>query len=216
MNTDPAVRLTLPRLVSAEWLKLRTLRSFWACAVTAVVLAVGGAVLQALSWTDPLFNEDTSAREAVTDVLATSAGVLQIVIVVLAVLALSSEYTGGAIRVTFVAVPRRLTLMAAKALVVTVVATLLASISLTMGYAAALPLLLRGSVGVMPYGTVLGLLGVEIGYCVLVALFAFAVTLMVRNAAAGVTLTPGVVLPGRVVLFMIDAMAGFVMIRRDA
>jgi ABC-2 type transport system permease protein len=145
----------------------------------------------------------------VAGVLSSSSTVLQIVIVVLAVLVLGSEYSGGAIRVTFVAAPRRLSVMAAKALVVMVVSALLAALSLGLGYAAAFVFLKHASLAGVPSGTMLGLLSVEIGYCVLVALFAFAVTLAVRRTAAGITVALGVVLLLKVVLVVLDAVVGF-------
>jgi ABC-2 type transport system permease protein len=50
----------------------------------------------------------------------------------------------------------------------------------------------------VPFGTVLGLPGGEIGYCVLVRMFA------VRGTAAGVGLTPGVVVLLRMVFAVLD------------
>ncbi|SDS39814.1 ABC transporter permease subunit [Actinoplanes derwentensis] len=193
-------------LFAAEWLKIRTLRSFWICSVLGMVLGVAGAVLQGLAFSDPDLAKGVTARDALTDVLGSGSAVLQIAIVVLSVLVLSSEYSGGAIRVTFVATPWRLRVMAAKALVVTAIATVLASLSLTLGYAAAVPFLHQGDVAGTSLGIMLSLLGVEIGYCVLVALFAFAVTLAVRNTAAAVTITLGVVLLSTVVLTLLDLM----------
>ncbi len=204
MNALTAVHPSLSRLFSAEWLKLRTMRSSWICAVAAVVAAIGGAVVQGLGYAGPELAEGLTAREAAADVLSSSSAVLQIAIIALAVLALGSEYTGGAIRVTFVAAPRRLRLMAAKALVVAVVSTILSALTLGLGLAAALPLLSRTSLTGVPFGTMLALLGVEIGYCLLVALLAFAVTLAVRSTAGGISLTLGVVLLLRVVVVVLD------------
>ncbi|MEU4557511.1 ABC transporter permease [Actinoplanes sp. NPDC023936] len=209
MSSTTTVRLSLSRLFSAEWLKLRTLRSSWVCAVAAVVLPIGGALLLGLAHTDPDFVEGVTARDAVSSVLSSSAALSQISIMALAVLVLGSEYTGGAIRVTFVAAPRRLTVMAAKALLVAAVATVLAALSVGLGYATALPFLTHASLTGVPFGTVLGLIGAEIGYCVLVALFAFAVTLAVRNTAAGIGLALGAVLLLRVVLAVLDIWVGF-------
>ncbi|WP_430785347.1 ABC transporter permease [Actinoplanes sp. G11-F43] len=208
-TSTPEVRLTLPRLIGAEWLKVRTLRSSWFCLAVAPLLAAGGGALSALGFADPELTGGVSARDAVTEVLASASAGLQIAVVVLAVLVLSSEYTGGAIRVTLVAVPRRLGLTAAKAAVVTVAVTVLAGLSLTIAYAVAFPLLDRGGLTPPRYGTMQALLGAEIGYSVLVALFAFAVTLTVRNTAAGVGLTLGAVLLLRVVLFMLDPLVRF-------
>ncbi|MEU4419086.1 hypothetical protein AB0F81_00520 [Actinoplanes sp. NPDC024001] len=199
----------MSHLFAAEWLKVRTLRSFRACAVAAVVLAIAGAALAGAAYTDPVFAEGLTARDAATDVISWSSGVLQIPVLVLAVLVLGSEYSGGAIRVTFVAVPRRLRVIAAKALVVAVVAALLATLSLGLGYAAAFPLLSRAALTDVPFGTVLSLLGGEIGYCVLVGLFAYAVTLLVRNTAAGVAITLGVLLLLRLMLAVLDIWVRF-------
>ncbi|MEU8239467.1 ABC transporter permease [Actinoplanes missouriensis] len=209
MSDTTDVRLTLSRLVAAEWLKTRTLRSSWVCAVAAVVLPIGGALVQGLAYSNPDFAEGMTARDAMTSVFSSSAALAQIPIMVLAVLVLGSEYTGGAIRVTFVAAPRRLTVMAAKALLVAAVAALLAILSLVLGYATAFPFLHHASLTGVPFGTVLGLIGGEVGYCVLVALFAFAVTLAVRNTAAGIGLTLGAVLLLRVVLAVLDIWVAF-------
>lgn len=190
MTTGP----TLSRVVASEWLKLRTLRSFRVGAGAAVVLAAGGAVLRALS--------HTGASAA--DVLAASSSGLQIALVVLAVLVPGVEYTGGAIRVTLLAVPRRRLLMTAKTLLVTAGATVLATLSLIIGYVATLPLPHRGEDFGSAYGTMSALLIVEVGSCVLVALFAFAVTLLVRNTAAAAGLTLAGVLLSRMVLFVLD------------
>lgn len=209
MSTGTAVRLSPSHLFAAEWLKVRTLRSFRACAVAAVVLAIGGAALAGSAYTDPAFAEGLTARDAAADVLSWSSAVLQIPVLVLAVLVLGAEYTGGAIRVTFVAVPRRLEVMIAKALVVAVTAALLATLSLSLGYAAAAPILNVAGRADVPFGTVLALLAAEIGYCVLVALFAFAVTLLVRNTAAGVSLTLGALLLVRVVLAVLGIWVQF-------
>ncbi|GIF11389.1 ABC transporter permease [Actinoplanes teichomyceticus] len=191
-------------VLAAEWLKVRTLRSFRACAVAAVILAIGGAALAGAAYTDPAFAEGLTALDAATDVISWSSAVLQFPVLVLAVLVLGSEYSGGAIRVTFVAVPRRLRVMIAKALVVAVVAALLATLSLGLGYAVAVPLLHRAALTDVPFGTVLSLLGGGIGYCVLVGLFAYAVTLLVRNTAAGIAVTLGVLLLVRLVLAVLD------------
>jgi small basic protein len=93
------------------------------------------------------------------------------------------------------------------------------------GYAAApAPLSRAGRIDV-PFGTVRSRLGGEIGYCVLVGLFAFAVTLAVRGTAAGAGLTLGVVLLLRVVFAVLDLVAwpavpavpgARALIRRDA
>ena len=167
------------RLVAAEWLNLRTLRSFWICAATALVL--------------------TPATAALSGLLA--AAVLQTVIIVLAAVVPGSEYATGTIRTTFLATPRRITVMAAKALVVTVVAAVLGAACLMLAYVVVAPVDVR-------CGTVADRSAVDIGYCVLVALFAFAVTLAVKHAASAVSLALSAVLLVRLVLMVVSMMVG--------
>ncbi|MEU5553527.1 hypothetical protein ABZ738_27500 [Micromonospora sp. NPDC047793] len=167
------------RLVAAEWLKLRTLTSFWICAATALVL--------------------TPSAAAVSGLLA--AVVLQTVIVVLAAVVPGAEYASGTIRTTFLATPRRIAVMTAKALVVAVVAAVLGAVCLMLAYAVVTPVDVR-------YGTVVGRWAVDIGYCVLVALFAFAVTLVVKHTASAVSLALSVVLLVRLVLMVVSMMFG--------
>ena len=167
------------RLVAAEWLKLRTLKAFWICAGTALVL--------------------TPAAAGVSRFLAT--GVLQTVIIVLAAVVPGSEYATGTIRTTFLATPRRIAVMTAKSLVVTLVAAVLGFVCLMPAYTVVTPVDVR-------YGTVAGRLAVDIGYCVLVALFAFAVTLAVKHTASAVSLALSAVLLVRSVLMVVSMMFG--------
>ena len=95
----------------------------------------------------------------------------QIALLVLAVLALTSEYSSGSIRLTFVAAPGRLRVVAAKAVVVTAVSALLAVVSLPVAYVECLSKL--SSLELHPtLPSVLGGFGVHVGYLILVALFA--------------------------------------------
>jgi ABC-2 type transport system permease protein len=167
------------RLVAAEWLKLRTLPSFWICAGTALFVTPAGAAL--------------SGRVA--------AVVLQAVIIVVAAIVPGSEYATGTVRTTFLAAPRRIAVMTAKALVVTVVAVVLGTVCLMLAYAVVTPVDVR-------YGTVMGRSAVDIGYCVLVALFAFAVTLAVKHTASAVSLALSAVLLVRLVLMVVTVMFG--------
>ncbi|BCJ45033.1 hypothetical protein GCM10010168_83930 [Actinoplanes ianthinogenes] len=167
------------RLVAAEWLKLRTLKSFWICAGTALVFTPAAATLSGLL----------------------AAGVLQTVIIVLAAVVPGSEYATGTIRTTFLAAPRRIAVMTAKALVAAVVAAVLGAVCLMLAYVVVTLVDVR-------YGTVVSRSAVDIGHCVLVALFAFAVTLAVKHTASAVSLALSAVLLVRLVLMVVSMMVG--------
>src|SRR5262252_10410277 len=92
-----------------EWIKMRSLRSVW------WVLAGGMAASVALGVVAGC-NTRNAGGDPTSNVLA---GVIigQVITGVLGVLAMTSEYSSGQIRVTFAAVPRRPLVLAAKALV---------------------------------------------------------------------------------------------------
>ena len=92
-----------------EWIKLRSLRS------TRWVLAGGMAATVALGVVAG-YNTRSVTGDPTSNVLA---GVLvgQVITGVLGVLAMTSEYSSGLVRVTFAAVPRRGLVLAAKAVV---------------------------------------------------------------------------------------------------
>ena len=104
----------------AEWTKLRTLASTWWLLVAAVALtiAVGAAVAAAVQC-DPAGCAAASTGADPAKISLTGIVLGQVVVAVLAAGVIGGEYGTGMIRVTLAATPRRLTMLAAKATVVT-------------------------------------------------------------------------------------------------
>jgi len=105
----PAGRYRFRHAAQMEWIKLRSLRStWWTLAITVAAAAVMAAVigLHTISRSADLTNNDL-------------AGVIPglLLIGVLGVLTMTSEYSSGMIRATLTAAPRRPLLLAAKATV---------------------------------------------------------------------------------------------------
>jgi len=98
----------------AEWTKLRTLAGtgWLLLGVVALTVAVSAAADAAASCPAAGCQADP-AKLSLTGIM-----VGQAIVVALAVLAVSNEYSTGMIRVTLAAMPRRLTLLAAKAALV--------------------------------------------------------------------------------------------------
>jgi ABC-2 type transport system permease protein len=118
----PAGRYRFRHVARMEWIKLRTLRStWWALAVTA---AGGAAMAIAIG-----LNTVSRSADLTNNVLA---GVVPglLLIGVLGVLVMTTEYTSGMIRATLAAAPRRPLLLAGKA-------TVFGAASLVVGEAAA-------------------------------------------------------------------------------
>jgi ABC-2 type transport system permease protein len=105
----PAGHYRFRHVARMEWIKLRTLRStWWTLAVTA---AAGAAMAVAIG-----LNTISRTADLTNNVLA---GVIPglLLIGVLGVLVMTSEYPSGMIRATLAAAPRRPLLLAAKAAV---------------------------------------------------------------------------------------------------
>lgn len=106
--------------VHAEWTKLRTVPSTAWCLLALVALTVALSAL-VLTGTDPPDCAPPGAGCATDPTVASLSGVYlgQIAVVLIAVLTMSTEYDAMMIRTTLAANPRRGTVFAAKAVIVT-------------------------------------------------------------------------------------------------
>ena len=190
------VRLSFPRVLRSEWLKMQTLRSTWISlggAILVLVLAAGlianhmhGRLLH------PRLIEDPDIRDVLTTPLR-GFGLTQLIIGVLGVLAISGEYATGMVRATFSAVPRRLPVLWAKFLVLAVLGfatMLLAAFSAfflaqavlgSYGVGITAPHAIRVVFAMAGYLTMVGLLGLGLGF-------------IVRSTAGGIAALVAIVL----------------------
>ena len=185
----------------AEWTKLRTLAGTWWLLLAAAVLTIAVSAAVAAGFhclPGACAPGQTGADPAKISLTGVDVG--QVVIALLAVLAIGEEYGSGMIRVTLTAVPRRLTAFTAKALVTTAGATG-ASLLGVGGAALAGRLILPGKGlsavnGYVPLslGNASDLRAVcgSVLYLTLIALLAFGVTTAVRDSAAGIGIVLGV------------------------
>ncbi|MFF0485798.1 ABC transporter permease [Streptomyces sp. NPDC004435] len=105
--------VTLPRVLRSEWHKLRTLRSTWISALSAVVLVLGVGILMGTTYTS-----DGGDSDVDTVVLTLYGSQLAgIALAVLGILVTAGEYSSGLARATFTAVPARTPVLWAKAAV---------------------------------------------------------------------------------------------------
>jgi ABC-2 type transport system permease protein len=116
----PARGATFLDVLRSEWTKTRSLRSTWLTLLAALVVTLGLSLL--IDWAI-VANWDSAppAQKATFDATNASfsgVGLGQLATAVFGVLAVTAEYSTGGIRTTFIAVPRRLRVLAAKALLV--------------------------------------------------------------------------------------------------
>jgi len=190
----------LPDALHAEWTKLRTLAStWWLLAAAAAITAAVSAAAAAGAGCGPLGCSPAQTGADPAKISLTGVDVGQVVVALLAVLAVGGEYGNGMIRVTLAATPRRLVMLAAKAAVVT-------GWAITAGTVAVLGSVLAGRL-ILPgrgLSAANGYLLVSLGngpvlraalgsvlYLALIALLAVGVTTAVRDSAAGIGLVLG-------------------------
>ncbi|WP_067500444.1 ABC transporter permease subunit [Actinoplanes sp. TFC3] len=139
LTTNPAPRApsrqaggaTLPRVVRSEWTKLRSLRSTWWMLLISFVLTIGFAAVNAGSESSGLPYMSPGERASLDVTSHAMASVLfgQLALAVLGALTISSEYSTGGVRSTFVAVPNRLLVLLAKSLVLGFIAWVAGTVS---------------------------------------------------------------------------------------
>lgn len=107
------------RVLRAEWIKLRSVRSTYVITGVAVLLGLGIGLLDVFSVTHNWATMPAADRAAFDPVGDSFSGFDfgELAFGALGVLAVSTEYGTGLIRTTFAAVPRRRTVFAAKTLV---------------------------------------------------------------------------------------------------
>ena len=184
----------------AEWTKLRTLAGTWwlLLAAAALTIAVSAAAAAAFSCMPHTCSPGQTGVDPAKLGL-TGVAVGQVLIALLAVLAVGGEYGTGMMRLTLTAVPRRLTAFTAKAFVTTAAAV--AASVLAVGGSAFAGWLILPARGVSAGNGYLPLtlantadlraVGGSVLYLTLIALLAFGVTTAVRDSAAGIGLVLG-------------------------
>jgi len=180
----------------AEWTKLRTVASTgWLLLGTAVLTVAVSAAADAAATCPAGGCQADPAKLSLTGVQAGQA-----IVAVIAVLAISNEYSTGMIRVTLTAMPRRLTVLAAKAALVAGLVLVAAAVGvLASVLAGRLIMPGHGFTAAHGYPALLSLgngpdLRAACGsvlYLVLIALLSFGIATAVRETAVVIGLVLG-------------------------
>ncbi len=192
----------------AEWTKLRTVpgTAWILTAICVLTIAVGAATAAATRC-----GAGTRCSIDPTKVSLTGLEVGQAVVAVLAVLMISGEYSTGMIRTTFIAMPRRSTVLAAKAVVLTGL-VLAAAVVAVAGSLATGRLILTGNGLTAAHGfavvslahgpTVRAAVG-SVLYLALVGLLSLGIAAIVRDSAAATGAVLGMLyVPPLIALFL--------------
>ena len=185
--------VTFSRLVAAEWVKIRSLRSTWWALALAVAFFPLFAAMQSMSVSR--IADDAPAGSFVGPVYATSGLMLaQLVVCGLGVVVITAEYRTGQIRSTLVAAPTRLPVLGAKLLVLVAVAFVTGAVGTVLGWIAASPWFEAAgmSVDLTDPEHLRILVGVPL-YMAAMAALAYGIGAVLRSSAAGIATVLGLV-----------------------
>ncbi|WP_030167886.1 ABC transporter permease [Spirillospora albida] len=197
--TVPGRRPGFGRLLVAEWTKLRSVRStLWSLLLLVLVSLGFTALFTSLTmatWDDMTDADRVSVQaDPVGFILGSGMFLGQLAICVLGVLVMASEYSTGMIRASLLAVPRRLPMLAAKAIVFALV-VLVVGVAVSFGSFFLGEAIVGGKVPVSlgDDGVLRAVFGGGL-YLAMLGLFSLAIGAIVRHPAGGITGVIGFVL----------------------
>lgn len=192
MTTNAPIRttargVTFAGTVRSEWIKFRGLTSNLLISGFTFALLIANAVLMPWAY---VFRDRSSAQadyDAYPEMIVDKTGYLGVILVLLAALLVTNEYRSGQIKATFLAVPRRTPVLAAKALIVAVVALVVGVLSAGIGFAVAPAILATGGYGYeLPIDVALRLIVGSGLYLATLSVIGIALGALIRNVVASV------------------------------
>jgi ABC-2 type transport system permease protein len=185
----------MTRAMHAEWTKLRTVAAtgWLLAAAIALTVALGAGATLATHYAS------TGAAQDVTKLSLAGVQLGQVMIVILAVMMISGEYGTGMIRITLTAIPRRPTMMAAKAATLTTLVLAAATIAV-LGSVLAGRLILPANgftaahhyaLESLAHGATLRAATGSVLYLALIALLSVGVATAVRDSAVAIAIVLG-------------------------
>lgn len=129
--------VSFPGTARSEWVKFRGLASNLVLVGFTLLLLVGNGIAMPLAY---VFRDRSSPKadyDPYAEMIVDKTGYVGVVLVVLAALVIANEYRSGQIKTSFLAVPTRIPILAAKALVVAGVSFTVGILSAGLGLAVA-------------------------------------------------------------------------------
>ena len=198
ITAAPVRPVSFGHLMSAEWTKIRSVRStVWTVIIFAVVTIGITALITWLTeshWYGPhaAARDATFLSDPVGGILDAPVFFGQLIIGVLGVLVISTEYTTGVIRASLLAVPRRLHMLAAKVAVFTVMLFVVTEIVCFCSFFIGSAILhAHVPVALSDHNVTRAVIGTGL-YLTVIGIFSLAIGALIRHTAGGVATTLGV------------------------
>ena len=211
--TVPAAAQVQPSfagVVRGEWIKLLSLRSTWWALTATVAVITLVALAHAASLSD--MADDPALAPGIeqmhgAEVIAGGFHFGMLTIAVLGALLVTGEYATGMIRSTFAAVPTRIPVLGAKAIVLVVLTAAATLVSVTLSYFVTMPQLAQYDlVPALDDPGTWRVFGGTLYSLIAAALFSLGIGTLLRSTAASLTaaLTVLLLLPGTLSLIRLD------------
>ena len=203
---SPHDRLSFTRVLCSELIKLSSLRSTVGLLLSIIVIGLGVSVILGLTMADAGLPAQPSVGFMLDEVTIGTVLFGQLLAGVLGVLVISGEYSSGTIQSTLIAVPSRVSVLAAKAVVLFLSVTAAALVAVVGSWAVTYPMFAGFGidVGLTAPGVALALLGASV-YVGLSAVLGLGIGTLLRSVAAGVATVLSAILLLPIVLSVLPA-----------
>lgn len=192
----PVGRVTQRRVALSEWTKLRSVRSTRWSLLATLLLIIGIGILACVVFESRWPHLSLSDKQDFHPLRVNLAGVnfAQLAIGVLGVLVITAEYSTGMIRSTFLAVPKRLPVLWAKALVFGAVAFVVSLPAVFVVFFAGQAILpgQHIEIGISYPGVLRALFGAAL-FLTVMGLFGLGLGAIVRSTAGAISALAGIV-----------------------
>jgi len=178
------------KLMRSEWIKFNTLRINWGMLIAAFVVDIALLVIGLIFFNRSVGSGDpVTDAEARIDVIISPIGLFATVVSILAVLVMASEYKSKTVIPTFATAPIRSEVIAAKGIVIAVIAFVSAVIAtLVNAVAGGLVLNARGFPVDIADDNYVQVLGGSIVFVVLATVFGYGLGVLLQNSVLSITL----------------------------
>jgi len=182
-------RVTQARVILSEWTKLRSVRSTRWSLLVATVLTIGFPILASAVISSHWNHRSPAERVNFNPLNPALIGsqIAQLAIGILGVLVITAEYSTGMIRATFTAVPKRLPVLWAKAIVFAVVTFVLMLPSVLIAFFSSQSILSarHASYSWSHPGVARAVIGAAL-YLTVIAVMTLGIGTILRNTAGGI------------------------------
>mgnify|MGYP001051150038 CR=1 FL=1 len=193
-------RLSFDGVLRGEWIKLLSLRSIRWSVLVMLLLSWGGAALMSSAMAGTEFATAESMPQLLAQSATFGSNITVLIMGVLGVLAVTSEYASGLILSSLAAVPSRTPLLIAKALVVATIGVVVGGLSTFGGGLIAALIFGDGALGVFVEPAVLAsMLGTTV-YLALAALLALGIGALLRSTAGAISVVVALLFVSTLVL----------------